>query len=134
MTGVQRLQEMIEDQEDTALIQTVNYLISRKDMEKNYLKKEKTLKGMCEFIKSKAQKYAKNAWNYITDEVVYAWAVMYFSLPDEFLKIKTKENNTISKNSTSNKNNIVSLEDAKQKVNQKKEVEQLNLFGGSEND
>ena len=135
MTGIQRLEEMIEDQEDTALKQTVNYLISRKDMESKYLNEQKTLKKMCEFIKSKANNHIKNGWNYITNEVVYAWAVMYFLLPDEFLKIKTKENNNkISKNSSSSPNNIVSLENAKQKIKQKKEAEQLNLFGGAEND
>lgn len=131
MTGFDRLKEQIKDQDDNALKQTVNYLISRKDMEGKYLNQEKDLKEMCNFIKAKAQNHAKNGWNYITDEVVYAWAIMYFSLPNEFLKIKTKEDsNKESKHTNSRKNNIVSLENAKQKIEEKKEVEQLNLFGG----
>ncbi len=131
MTGIQRLKEMVKDQEDSALNQTVNYLISRKDMENNYLKEEKNLDGMCRFIKNKANKHMKNGWNYITNEVVYAWAIMYFSLPDEFLKIKTEKVEEKNKRNIGNKNNIVSLEGAKQKIEQKKEVEQLNLFGGA---
>lgn len=131
MTGTERLLEMVEDQEDMALKQTVDYLISRKDMEARYLNQEKNLKEMCDFIRSKANSHAKNGWNYITDAVVYAWAIMYFSLPNKFLKIETKEkSNKASKHSTSKKNNVVSIEDAKQKIEQKKEVEQLNLFGG----
>ncbi len=131
MTGIQRLKEMVKDQEDSALNQTVNYLISRKDMENNYLKEEKNLDDMRKFIKNKANKHMKNGWNYITNEVVYAWAIMYFSLPDEFLKIKTEK---VKEKNIGNKNNIVSLESAKQKIEQKKEVEQLNLFGGAINE
>ena len=135
MNGFERLQEQVKDQEDMALKQTVEYLLSREDMEQKYLKEEKTLEGMCKFIKSKGTKHLRNGWNYITNEVVYAWAIMYFSLPDKFLKIdtptnkqETKKENTKQKAET--KNNIVSLEDAKKQLENKKQVEQLTLFGG----
>lgn len=136
MTGIQRLQEMVKDQEDSALNETVNYLITRKDMENRYLKENKTLDNMCKFIQNKAKTHSKNGWNFITNEVVFAWAIMYFSLPDEFLKIKPRENNNnkVSKNSNLSKSNIVVLKDVKQKIESKKEVEQLNLFGGNENE
>ena len=35
-----------------------------------------------------AQKHANNGWNCVTNEIVYAWAVMYFSLPNKLLKIE----------------------------------------------
>ena len=134
MTGVQRLQEMVKGQDDAALNEIVNYLITRKDMEKYYLIENKTIDIMCKFIQDKARIHSKNGWNFITNEVVFSWAIMYFSLPDEFLKIKTIKETTATKNNISNKNNIISLEDSKQKIEQKKEIEQLNLFGGTEND
>lgn len=59
MTGTERLLEMVEDQEDMALKQTVDYLISRKDMEARYLNQEKNLNEMCDFIRSKANSHAK---------------------------------------------------------------------------
>ena len=88
---------------------------------------------MCDFIKSKGQKHCRNGWSYITNEVVFAWAVMYFALPNSILKIKKrtvpktkveKDNNT-----SHTPNNVISLEKAKEKKNT-----QLSLFGGDNNE
>lgn len=133
MNGFERLQEQVKDQEDSALKQVVEYLLSREDMEQKYLNEEKTLEGMCSFIRSKGQAHAKNGWNFITNEVVFAWAIMYFSLPNTFLKINTSKPNTkttTKPKQTSTKNNVVSLETAKKALEEKKQVEQLTLFGG----
>lgn len=136
MTGFERLKGQVKDQEDKALLQTIDYLLSREDMEQKYLNEEKTVEEMAKFIKDKARKYMKNGWNYITNEVVYAWAVMYFSLPNSFLKIEKKDtNNSKTKTKTSSKkeiskNNVVSLEKAKENLEKKKETAQISLFGG----
>lgn len=130
MTGFDRLREQIEGQEDSALKEVVNYLLTRTDMEQKYLNKEKTLKEMCKYIKEKAMKNAKNGWNFITNEVVFAWAIMYFSLPNALLQIKTSTHKEESTKKVSppkqNKSNVISLEDSKSKH----KVEQLTLFGG----
>ena len=137
MTGFDRLKEQVKDQKDKALVQTVEYLLSREDMEQRYLNEEKNIEEMAKFIRNKARKYMKNGWNYITNEVVYAWAIMYFSLPNSFLKIekkdttKNKEKAEASIKKVTAKNNIVSLEDAKKNMNKKKETEQISLFGGT---
>lgn len=133
MDGFNRLREQIEDQEDTALRQVVDYLISREDMEQKYLNEEKDVKGMCSFIKGKGNSHAKNGWNFITNEVVFAWAIMYWSLPNSFLKInqpKATKTATTSAKTTTEKNNVVSIEKAKKVLEEKKQVEQLTLFGG----
>lgn len=133
MNGFERLREQVEDQEDSALKQVVEYLLSRNDMEQKYLNEEKTLEGMCNFIKQKGREHAKNGWNFITNEVVFAWAVMYFSLPNTFLKIgnsKTTTKANTPHKETSTRNNVVSLEKAKKELENKKKVEQLTLFGG----
>ena len=137
MTGFDRLKEQVKDQKDKALVQTVDYLLSREDMEQRYLNEEKNIEEMAKFIRNKARKYMKNGWNYITNEVVYDWAIMYFSLPNSFLKIekkdttKNKEKAEASIKKVTAKNNIVSLEDAKKNMNKKKETEQISLFGGA---
>ena len=79
--------------------------------------------------------YCRNGWNYITNEVLFAWAIMYWSLPDKFLQISTPTKKAETKKSTANqkentKNNVVSLQKAKQEIEKKKEVAQLSLFGG----
>ena len=134
MNGFERLKEQVKDQEDKALLQTIDYLLSREDMKQKYLNKQKTFEEMAKFIKDKARKYMKNGWNYVSNEVVYAWAVMYFSLPNSFLKMEKKDISN-SKNKTSFKeenpiNNVVSLKKAKENLNKKKETTQISLFGG----
>lgn len=131
MNGFDRLKEQVKGQEDSALNQVIEYLISRDDMEQKYLNEEKNVKEMCNFIKGKGKVHAKNGWNFITNEVVFAWAIMYWALPNFFLKInQPKETqNTTTKEKTT-KNNVVSIEKAKKAIEEKKQIEQLTLFGG----
>ena len=131
MNGIERLQEAVKNQEDAALRQTVDYLISRKDMEQRYLNEEKNLKGMVDFIREKSKKHLKNGWTYITNEVVFAWAIMYFSLPNELLKIKeNKEIHKKTNKEVKEKNNVIPIEKGKKVIEEKKKVDQLSLFGG----
>ena len=131
MNGFERLKEQVKGHDDKALIKTVDYLLSRKEMEHYYLKEEKTVDVMKAFIIKKANKYMQNGWNYIDDKVIYSWAIMYFSLPDSFLKITRNTSKSKIKNvAPQNINNVVSLEMAKKNMEQKKELEQISLFGG----
>lgn len=135
MNGFERLKEQVKDQKDLALKQVVEHLLTMPHMEQNYLKDEKNLEDMCKFIKKMAQKHARNGWNFITNEIVYAWATMYFSLPNKYLKIdetpkaKKAKTNKDSENAQT-KNNVVSMEKAKKELEEKKKVEQISLFGG----
>ena len=131
MNGFDRLREQVKDQEDSALKQVIEYLISRDEMEQKYLNEEKNIKEMCNFIKEKGKVHAKNGWNFITNEVVFAWAIMYWALPNAFLKINTpKETKNIVTEEKTTKNNVVSINTAKKVLEEKKQVEQLTLFGG----
>ena len=131
MNGFDRLKEQVKDQEDSALKQVIEYLTSRDDMEQKYLNEEKNVKEMCSFIRRNGNAHAKNGWNFITNEVVFAWAIMYWALPNSFLKInKTKETNNITPKEKTTKNNVISIEKAKKVIEEKKQVEQLTLFGG----
>lgn len=131
MNGFDRLKEQVKDQEDSALKQVIEYLTSRDDMEQKYLNEEKNVKEMCSFIRRKGNAHAKNGWKFITNEVVFAWAIMYWALPNSFLKInKTKETNNITTKEKTTKNNVISIEKAKKVIEEKKQVEQLTLFGG----
>lgn len=130
MNGFERLKEQAKDQEDAALQETVKYLLGRKDLEQAYLKEEKNLEEMCNFIREKGKKHSKNGWNFITNEIVYAWSVMYFLLPNNYLNIKSKTTKSEKTSTNALKNNVVSLEKAKQEIKKKKEITQLSLFGG----
>lgn len=125
MNGFEKLKEQMEGQKDNALQEVVNYLLTRKDMEARYLNEEKSIEGMCDFIKEKGRKNAKNGWNFVSNEIVYAWAIMYYSLPNSLLQIKTQKTNEDKENNKNkSKNNVVSIEKAKETR------KQLSLFGG----
>lgn len=130
MNGFDRLKEQVKDQEDMALKETVEYLLTRSDMEQKYLKEEKTVDEMAEFIRDKGYKYAKNGWNYIPNNVVFSWAIAYFSLPNEFLKIEKKEIKSNKNKKENIKNNVISIEEVKKQAEKKQEVSQISLFGG----
>lgn len=125
MNGFDRLKEQMIGQEEQALNDVVNYLLSRSDMDARYLNEEKTIEGMCEYIRERGMKNAKNGWNFVSNEIVYSWAIMYFTLPDTILQINKpvpKKNKTPKNEKT--KDNVISIEDAKKKQ------KQLSLFGG----
>lgn len=132
MEGIKRLSEMIKDQKDKALIKVVSYLMLQTEMDSEFLKEEKNLKDMAEYIKKLAKKEAINGVAIIEDEVVYQWAKDYFSKSNEELGITS--NKTVEKKIVNNKNkvednvfgsifgtdNIVASD--------KKEIEQISLF------
>lgn len=144
MEGINRLRKQLEGQNDNALIQVVDYLCSRKDMDMKYLNEEKTLSGMADYIKDNARKIAKNGWNFVNDKVVYAWAVTYFLFSDKHLGIEKtkstskastkKSTNTKTKNKTENEPNnskIIDINSVKEiKKEPAPELQQITLFGG----
>jgi len=116
MTGIERLQKLVEGQEDKALLKIVTYLTSREDLDNLYLNEEKSLKEMVEYIKGLAKKQAKKGYCYVDDEEVYKWAVTYFSKSNEELEIKKTTIPTLKK------------EENKQVVPEKEIHGQLTLF------
>ncbi len=126
MNGFDRLQEQVRKSDEKALVQVVDYLLTRDDMQDKYLKEEKTVTGMRDFIGSKNNEHKKNGWNFVPNEVVYSWAVMYYSLPNKFLGID-KPTNT-KKKTTTTKNNIIPLTKENEKIQKKDIKEQLSIF------
>ena len=72
MDGIERLSEMIKGQKDKSLIKIVSYLMLQKEMKQDFLKEEKNLKEMAEYIKGLAKKEAVNGVAIIEDEAVYS--------------------------------------------------------------
>ncbi|MCI9038440.1 MAG: hypothetical protein HFJ29_00935 [Clostridia bacterium] len=88
MNGIQRLSEMIKGQKDKSLIKIVSYLMLQTDMDQDFLKEEKELKEMAEYINGLAKKEATNGVAIIEDETVYSWAKEYFIKSNKELGIK----------------------------------------------
>lgn len=88
MTGKERIKALAADVKDKALLQIIDYLLSRNDMDEKYLNESKSLKGMIDYIRLEAQKLATNNMAVVIDEVVYGWAIHYFDEDNKDLNIK----------------------------------------------
>ncbi len=116
MTGYERLTELMQGQMDQALIKVVEYLKNLEGIEDLFLNEEKDLKGMCDYVKSKAKELAVNNVAVVEDEIVYQWSLTYWQQSNEALGIKKEEPRPIPK-----VNNVVTNEN-------KPEQAQLTLF------
>ena len=85
MEGLERIKVLASEITDDALLEIINYLLKREDMNEKYLNEEKSLKQMVEFIRENARKKAKDGMAMIKDEVVFGWAIHYFDESNEDL-------------------------------------------------
>ncbi len=132
MEGITRIKEMAKGQKDPILLAIVQYLISREDMDYNYLNEEKNLKEMAAYIEGQILKEyckkmnIKNPSSHakeikydgtsvrclavgMSEERTYELAINYFSKSNEELGIKSeekKENNTEENNNLKIKDDI----------------------------
>lgn len=90
MEGIERIKVLASEIKDEALLEIINYLTSREDMNEKYLNEEKSLKQMVEFIRENARKKAKDGMAMIKDEVVFGWAIHYFDESNEDLGLVKK--------------------------------------------
>ena len=96
--GMERIKILASDVKDNAVLEIVNYLLSREDMNEKYLNEEKSVKEMLEYIRSKAKIKAVNNMAIIKDEEVFSWAIHYFDETNNDLKINSTENKVEQKN------------------------------------
>ena len=114
MEGITRIKEMAKGQKDPILLAIVQYLISREDMNFNYLNEEKNLKEMVAYIEGQILKEycekmnIKNPSSHakeikyngtsirclavgMSEERTYELAINYFSKSNKELGIKPEE-------------------------------------------
>lgn len=120
MKGIERIKVLASEIKDEALLQIVNYLLTRVDMNDKYLNEEKSLKQMVEFIRKCAKEKSKGqGWVMIKDEDVYNYAIHYFDESNESLGLPSKKED---KNIATVAENIEDKEQNKTEL-QEKEVE-----------
>ena len=109
MEGYQRIKELYleikTENKDEALVKIVTYLMKQPNMSELYLKEEKNLKEMMQYIKDQAREKTVNSVAVIEDNQVYEWAVTYFSKSNDELGINKKITpvKTTTKTNKSNK-------------------------------
>lgn len=92
MEGIERIKVLSSEIQDEALLEIVNYLLSREDMDNKYLNENKSLKQMIDYIMEQARKLSKNNRAIVKDEVVFGWAIHYWDESNTKLGLKTDKN------------------------------------------
>ena len=124
MDGIERIKVLSSEITDKALLNIVEYLMSRNDMNEKYLNEEKSLSQMVEFIKTEAKKHAHDGMAMIENEVVYGWAIHYWDESNSKLKLSTEK----VENQENSKEQITSVKQEPKKVKEWVAEGQLSLF------
>ena len=88
MEGLKRLETEVQEMNNHNVFVIFEYLKTREDLKEKFENEEKSIKGMFDFICDKARKQAVNNVAMIQDNIVYLWAVTYFTKSNEELGIK----------------------------------------------
>lgn len=87
MEGIERLESEVLKMNNPSISNIFDYLKKSTYLYEKFNNEEKSMKQMYEFIYKKAEKYSKNRVAMINDNVVYLWAVAYFTKSNEELEI-----------------------------------------------
>ena len=95
MEGIKRLEQEALEMNDHNVILIFDYIKNKEELQDKFNNEEKTIKGMYDFIGSKAKNLAIRNVAMVNDRIVYLWAMAYFNKSNEELGINKK--NLISK-------------------------------------
>jgi len=123
MNSLEKLEKEVLEMNDSSVSRIFEYLKTRKDLYEKFNNEEKSIKEMYSYICEKARLKAKNNVAMVEDNLVFIWAVTYFSKSNEELKIKQKSVMPPSADKVVEK--ITKKHYEKEK---KKEKEQMSLF------
>lgn len=91
MEGIERLENEVLEMNNYNVLVIFDYLKNREDLTKYFNNEEKSIKQMLEYIYEKARKQQRGNVAMISDNVVYLWAITYFSKSNEELGLKAKK-------------------------------------------
>ena len=91
MEGIEKLEAEVIEINNCNNSAIFNYIKTRKDLYEKFNNMEKSIQQMYEFICEKAKKQKIGNVAIISDNLVYLWAVTYFSKSNEELGIKEKK-------------------------------------------
>lgn len=91
MEGIERLENEVLEMNNYNVSVIFDYLKSREDLTQYFNNEEKSIKQMLEYIYEKARKQQRGNVAMISDNVVYLWAITYFSKSNEELGLKVKK-------------------------------------------
>lgn len=91
MEGIERLETEVAELDVDSITKIFNYLKTRKDLYDKFNNPEKSAEEMYDYIYNKSKKHAYKNMAMLDDNVVYMWAVTYFTKSNEELGIKKEK-------------------------------------------
>ncbi len=108
MDGIERLEQEALAMNNHNVILIFDYIKNKEELQDKFNNKEKTIKGMYDFICNKARILAVRNVSMVNDNIVYIWAMAYFNKSNEELGIN---------------NNIIVQENVAKKIEPKNQEE-----------
>ena len=123
MEGIERLELEVLEMNNFSVSNMFNNIKNKPELQEKFNNKEKTIKGMYEYVYEKAKELQQNHVAMVSDSVVYMWATNYFRYTNKELGIKKEEK-------TSKPVNIIKKkEEKKEKIKEEKTANpQISLF------
>lgn len=90
MEGIERLETEALEMNNSNVYAIFEYLKTRTELYEKFNNKEKSIKQMYEYIYNKSEKFRIDNVAMVKDNMVYLWAVTYFSKSNEELGLNKK--------------------------------------------
>ena len=124
MEGIERLELEVLEMNNFSVSNIFNNIKNKPELQEKFDNKEKTIKGMYEYVYEKARALQQGNVAMVNDQVVYLWATNYFKYTNEELGIKKQEKASKPVDITKKK------EEKKEELKEeKKDNPQISLFG-----
>ena len=91
MEGLKRLEQEVMEMNNFNVYTIFNQIKDLPELQDKFDNKEKTIKGMYEYVYEKARTVKQGNVAMVNDKVVYLWAITYFSKSNEELGLKEKK-------------------------------------------
>ena len=125
MEGIERLELEVIEMNNFSVSNIFNNIKNKPELQEKFNNKEKTIKGMYEYVYEKARALQQGNVAMVNDQVVYLWATNYFKYTNEELGITKKW----LKPETNKKESKKEDKKEEKKAEKKEDNPQISMFG-----
>lgn len=125
MEGIERLELEVLEMNNFSVSNIFNNIKNKPELQDKFNNKEKTIKGMYEYVYEKARALQQGNVAMVNDQVVYLWATNYFKYTNEELGITKKW----LKPETNKKESKKEDKKEEKKAEKKEDNPQISMFG-----
>ena len=125
MEGIKRLEQEVMEMNNFNVYTIFNQIKDLPELQDKFDNKEKTIKGMYEYVYEKARTVKQGNVAMVNDRIVCLWAANYFKHSNEELGIKEKK---VSPPPVKKAENETQQEEKEQKKKEEEQNAQISIF------